>query len=302
MGQVYDWIIQEIDIPTGKVIWEWHALGHVPVKDSYLPYVLGQRYEYFHLNSIQQLPDGNILISARNTWAVYLINKKTGKIIWRLGGKHSSFKMGAHTNFEWQHDAVLHNNGLLTLFDDASNPKEESQSRALTLHLSTKKHRATLVHQYRHSPPTLATSEGSVQLLPNHNVFVGWGSKPYFSEYSARGKPLFGGSFISPVNSYRAYRFNWVGFPLQAPVIAVRPATTAGEDSVYASWNGSTQVRKWQVLSSSNRTGPFVKVRSPALWSGFETKIHAPKANYFKVEALNSRGSVLATSGALAGR
>jgi Arylsulfotransferase (ASST) len=301
-GAVYDWVIQEIDIPTGKVIWEWHALGHVPVKDSYLPYVLGQRYEYFHLNSIQQLPDGNILISARNTWAVYLINKKTGKIIWRLGGKHSSFKMGAHTNFEWQHDAVLHNNGLLTLFDDASNPKEESQSRALTLHLSTKKHRATLVHQYRHSPPTLATSEGSVQLLPDHNVFVGWGSKPYFSEYSARGKQLFGGSFISPVNSYRAYRFNWVGLPLQPPVIAVRPATTAGEDSVYASWNGSTQVRKWQVLSSSNKTGPFVKDRSPVLWSGFETKIHVAKANYFKVEALNSVGSVLKTSAVVAGR
>jgi len=301
-GAVYDWVIQEIDIPTGKVIWEWHALGHVPVKDSYLPYVLGQRYEYFHLNSIQQLPDGNILISARNTWAVYLINKKTGKIIWRLGGKHSSFKMGAHTNFEWQHDAVLHNNGLLTLFDDASNPKEESQSRALMLHLSTKKHRATLVHQYRHSPPTLATSEGSVQLLPDHNVFVGWGSKPYFSEYSARGKQLFGGSFISPVNSYRAYRFNWVGLPLQPPVIAVRPTTTAGEDSVYASWNGSTQVRKWQVLSSSNKTGPFVKDRSPVLWSGFETKIHVAKANYFKVEALNSVGSVLKTSAVVAGR
>ena len=301
-GEVYDWIIQEIDIATGKVIWEWHALGHVPVKDSYLPYVSGQIYEYFHLNSIQQLPDGNILISARNTWAVYLINKKTGKIIWRLGGKRSSFKRAAHTNFEWQHDAVLHNNGLLTLFDDASNPKKESQSRALKLHLSTKKHRVTLVHQYLHSPPTLATSEGSVQLLPNHNVFVGWGSKPYFSEYSSRGKQLFGGSFISPANSYRAYRFNWVGSPLQPPAIAVRPATVASEDSVYVSWNGSTQVRKWQVLSSSNKTGPFTKVGSPAPWSNFETKLHARKANYFKVEALNSSGTVLATSAAAAGR
>ena len=200
------------------MIWEWHALGHVPVKDSYLPYVLGQGYDYFHLNSIQQLPDGNILISSRNTWAVYLINKKTGKIIWRLGGKHSSFKMGAHTNFEWQHDATLQKGGLLTLFDDANNPKEESQSRALKLHISTKKHRVTLVHQYVHSPPTLASSQGSTQILSNGNVFVGWGSKPYFSEYSSRGKQLFGGSFVAPVASYRAYRFNWVGNPLQPPV------------------------------------------------------------------------------------
>ncbi|HZO79952.1 MAG TPA: arylsulfotransferase family protein, partial [Solirubrobacteraceae bacterium] len=301
-GQVYDWIIQEIDVATDKVIWEWHALGHVPVKDSYLPYVVGQRYDFFHMDSIQQLSDGNILVSSRDTWAVYLINKKTGKIIWRLGGKHSSFKMGVHTNFEWQHDATLQKGGVLTLFDDANNPKEESQSRALTLHLSTKKRRATLLHQYRHSPPTLASSQGSTQILPNRNVFVGWGSKPFFSEYSARGKQLFGGSFVAPVASYRAYRFNWVGIPLQAPVIAVRPTTTAGEDSVYASWNGSTQVRKWQVLSSSSSAGPFAPVGSPVLWSGFETKIHVAKANYFKVEALNSSGTVLATSNAVAGR
>ena len=93
-GATFDWIIQEIDIATGKVIWEWHTLGHVPVNYSYSAYVTGVPYDYFHMNSIQQLPDGNILISSRNTWAVYLINKKTGKIIWRLGGKHSSFKMG----------------------------------------------------------------------------------------------------------------------------------------------------------------------------------------------------------------
>ena len=127
-GPAFDWIVQEIDIATGKVIWEWHALGHVPVKDSHLPYVAGVRYDYFHLNSIQQLPDGNILISSRNTWAVYLIDKKTGKIIWQLGGKHSSFKMGTGTNFEWQHDATLHGS-LMTLFDDAA-PRRRRASRA----------------------------------------------------------------------------------------------------------------------------------------------------------------------------
>ena len=207
-------------------------------------------------------------------------------------------------SFEWQHDATLQKGGLLTLFDDAAAfaSKQESQSRALKLHLSTKTHRVTLAHQYLHSPPTLASSQGSTQILPNGNVFVGWGSKPYFSEYTSRGKQLFGGSFIAPVASYRAYRFKWIGVPLQPPAIAVRPATTAGEDSVYVSWNGSTQVRKWQVLSSSSAGGPFVNAGSPIRWSDFETKIHAAKANYFKVEALNSTGTVLATSAAAAGR
>jgi hypothetical protein len=300
-GPVYDWIIQEIDIPTGKVIWEWHALGHVPVRYSHLPFVFGQRYDFFHLDSIQQLKDGNILVSSRNTWAVYLIDKKSGKVVWRVGGKHPSFKMGRHTNFEWQHDATLHPRGVLTVFDDADSPREERQSRALTLHVSTTAHRVTLVHQYRHSPATLASSQGSDQILPNGNVFVGWGSKPYFSEYSPRGAQIFGGSFRSPVDSYRAFRFGWVGSPVQPPTIAVRPATTAGEDALYVSWNGSTQVRKWQVLASSSAAGPFAKVGSPTPWSGFETKLHAPKANYFKVQALNSRGHVLGVSAAAAG-
>jgi hypothetical protein len=300
-GATFDWIIQEIDIATGKVIWEWHSLGHVPVSSSYLPYSSAAPYDYFHMNSIQQLPDGNILISSRNTWTVYLIDKKTGRIIWRLGGKHSNFKMAPHTNFEWQHDAILHNNGLLTLFDDAASPKEESESRALKLHLNTTNHQVTLVHQYRHSPPTLATSEGSVQLLPDHNVFVGWGNKPHFSEYTPNGRQVFSGSFRRPVNSYRGYRFDWVGSPPQPPAIAVRSSKTAGHDLVYASWNGATQVRKWQVLASTSQTGPFQEVGSPVSWSGFQTRIHTRQAAYFKVRALGERGAVLDTSAVVAG-
>jgi hypothetical protein len=298
-GTVYDRVIQEIDIATGKVIWEWHALRHVPLSDSYPPYIPGQGYDFFHLNSIQQLSDGNILISARNTWGIYLINKKTGKVTWRLGGKRPSFKMGTGTNFEWQHDATLYNNNVLTVFDDAAPPKEESQSRVLKLHLNTSKHKVTLLQQYLHSPSTLAASQGSAQILPNGNMFVGWGSKPYFSEYTPSGTQLFSGTTVP---SYRAYRFPWFGKPLQAPAIAVRRATTAGEDAVYASWNGASKVASWQVLSSSTSTGPFATVGSPVPWSGFETKMHAATAGYFEVEALDSSGNVLGTSAAVRGR
>lgn len=300
-GPVYDWIVQEVDIATGKVLWEWHALGHVPVADSYAHYAPGIRYDYFHLNSIQQLPDGNILISSRNTWSVYLIDKKTGKILWTLGGKQSSFKMEHRTHFEWQHDATLLKHGRLTLFDDAAAPREARQSRALELHISKTKHRVTLLHAFKHSPPVLATSQGSVQRLSNHNVFVGWGTAPYFSEYTPSGKQLFDGSFRGTVATQRAYRFNdWIGHPLQQPALAVRSSNTAGQYLVYASWNGATQVAKWQVLASSDEAGPFAKLGRPASWSGFETMIERPRASYFKVEALDSRGDVLGTSAAVA--
>jgi hypothetical protein len=134
-------------------------------------------------------------------------------------------------------------------------------------------------------------------------VFVGWGSKPYFSEYSPQGKQLSNGSFRSPVASYRANRSTWVGKPLQPPAIAVTASSTAGEDLVYASWNGATQVADWQVLSSSTSTGPFAPAGPPAPWSGFETKVQVPNdsASYFEVEALSSTGSVLGTSAAVAG-
>jgi hypothetical protein len=287
-GTTFDWIVQEIDIATNKVIWEWQSLGHVPLADSYTRYVPGQPYDYFHLNSIQQLPDGHVLISARDTWAVYSIDKKTGKISWELGGKRSSFKMGPGTRFYWQHDARLHRHGVFTVFDDGSTPKEEPQSRALEMHLGD--HRATLVHAFTHKPPTLSAAEGSVQILPNRHVFVGWGGKPYFSEYSAGGAQIFGGSFVKPIHSYRAFRDTWIGTPSQPPAIAVR--APSGKDEVYASWNGSTQVRHWRLLAGKSPS-TLKKVKQVA-WSGFETKIEADAASYFEVQALGARSKVLA--------
>jgi hypothetical protein len=229
---------------------------------------------------------------------VYSINKTTGKIIWQLGGKHSSFKMGSGTRFEWQHDATLHSNGLLTLFDDAGGPgpQPESQSRALELHISLANHQATLLHAYTHQPAVRAASMGSTELLFNRNVFVGWGNEPYFSEYTPSGKEVFGGSFGPGVTSYRAYRFgNWVGSPLQPPAIAVRKSSTAGRDAVYASWNGATTVAKWQVLGSASANGPFSKVGAAVPWTSFQATITVPASAgpYFEVEALNGSGHLL---------
>jgi hypothetical protein len=289
-GTVYDWIIQEIDIATNKVVWEWHALGHVPLADTHASYTPGRPLDYFHLNSIQQLPNGNILISARNTWGVYSINKKTGKVSWELGGKHSSFKMGPHTNFEWQHHATLHPGGLLTVFDDAASPPEERQSRGLEIHIAN--HHATLVHAYTHKPPKLATSMGSVQLLPDHNVVVGWSSR-YFSEYRPDGKAIFNGSFPPGIASYRAYRFPWRGHPPWRPGIAVRRTSKQGQYNVYASWNGETQIAHWRVLGGPSSTGPFTPLRTVA-WSSFETRIPVSTGDaYLEVQGLGQKRKVL---------
>jgi hypothetical protein len=295
-GTVFDSIIQEIDVATNKVIWEWHSLRHVPLVDSYARYVPGHRYDYFHLNSIQQLSNGHLIISARHTFAVYCIDKASGRIVWELGGKHSNFSMGPGASFQWQHHAMLHNNGLLTLFDDNS-AAALGQSRGLELHIALGSHQATLVHSYFHRPhPALALSQGSVQVLANHNVFVGWGSSPHFAEYTPGGRQLFGGSFRGRVQSYRAYRFSdWVGNPIRPPALAVRNAATPGHFLLYASWDGATRVAKWRVLGSRSKTGPFAKVRPSVSRSGFQTRIYVRAATgpYFEVKALDSHRAVL---------
>jgi hypothetical protein len=293
-GSVYDWIIQEIDLKTGKVIWEWHALNHIPIGASYQKYIPGQPYDYLHLNSIQQLPDGRILISGHSTWAVYSIEKKTGRIAWRLGGKHSSYRMGTGVRFFWQHDAQLHGHGLLTVFDDgAYTTKQEPQSRALLIHLGN--HQASLIHAYTHNPPVVATAAGSVQILPNHNVFVGWGFAPYFSEYLGSGshRQIFSDGFLHPIESYRAYRQRWTGHPPWSPAIAVRRTSTPNQYRVYVSWNGATQVARWRVLVGPSSTGPFRRKKTVG-WASFETRIPvSTHAAYFEVQGLGRSGKVL---------
>ena len=294
-GSVLDSVVQEIDVHTGRLLWAWHALGHVPISACEVGKPQAdQPYDYFHINSIQQLPNGNLLVSARNTWAVYEISRATGHVLWTLGGKNSNFRMGKGTNFYWQHDAQLHPHGLLTVFDDGATPKEEDQSRALEINLDLHSMRASLKHAYTHSPPLLAGAQGNVQLLPNGNVLVGWGTAPVFSEYAPSGKQIWDGQFTPPVYSYRAYRSPWKAQPATLPAISVNTGQ-GGTVTVYASWNGATDVARWQLLAgkSKNDLAPVTTVKK----TGFETAIHAKTSDrYLAVRALSDSGRALATS------
>jgi Arylsulfotransferase (ASST) len=294
-GKVLDCVIEEVDVKTGEVLWEWHALGHVPIDASYYAYRPSEpQYDFFHLNSIQRLPDGNLLVSARDTWAVYEISRATGKVIWTLGGKDSDFKMRPGTRFEWQHDARLHGQ-TLSLFDDAANPQEEPQSSAKYLRVDTATRTVSLIGKFEHDPPLLASVGGSVQTLPNGNVFVGWGNQPQFSEFTPTGQQVFNGNLPLIQASYRVLRFAWVGRPADPPSLAVSPRPD-GHVTTYASWNGATQVSAWRVLggSTSHDLRPL-DVRSTL--RGFETTTDVPsEPRYFAVQALDARGKVLGTS------
>lgn len=295
-GYADDDTVQELDIQTGRLLWEWQSYRHVPLSASYArPY--GPPFDYFHLNSIQQLPNGNLLISARHTWAIYEISKATGRIIWTLGGKHSSFKVAADARFSWQHDARLAGS-TLRLFDDASDGprRQEAQSsvKLLRLHMHTK--RATLIVRYTHSPALVSVSQGNAQRLANGNLFVGWGSAPEFSEYTPAGHQIFSGALPFWAQSYRAYRFRWAARPATPPALDVT-ATSSGAVTLYASWNGATGVASWRVLAGPT-PGVLLPVGS-AVRSGFETAIRLKSAaSYFAVQAVGGKGGVLGTSAA----
>jgi hypothetical protein len=297
-GIVLDSVVQEIDIPTGLVLFQWDSLDHVPVSDSHEPPPTspGQPFDYFHINSIQPEPDGDFVVSGRNTWAAYKIDRASGGVVWTLGGKRSSFGLGPGAAFAFQHDVRVRStgDGMVTVFDDGAGPPTvHGESRALTLALSPGRGTASVVAEYRHSPPLLATYEGNVQLLPGGDRFLGWGQQPYFSEYTPGGQMVFDGRFVGGNSSYRAYRFPWTGTPQTAPRVVATAG--AGGITVDASWNGATQVGAWRVLAGSSPSA----LSSVALTRsvGFETQVdNVPANRYVAVQALDASGRVLATS------
>jgi hypothetical protein len=294
---VMDGVIQEIDIRTGLVLLEWHALDHINLQESsqFGPHIPGHVADPYHLNSVGLDRDGNLIVSARNTSAVYKIDRNTGQILWRLAGKKSTFKMGSGTSTAFQHDATVQPDGTITIFDDGAGPPVlHAFSRGIRVALDLTRKTATLVKEYDHSPNISSAFEGSTQRLPGGDVFLGWGQQPYFSETNASGQQDFDAHFNEPTASYRAYRFPWSGQPPTNPAIAVSPRPDGTMD-VYASWNGATNVASWRVLSGAGSNSLHTAGTVPL--HGFETAINVHSGNpAFAAQALASSGQVLATS------
>ncbi len=295
-GRVIEGIVQELEVPSARVLFEWRSLDHVALTESYSK--VAPAFDYFHVNAIDQASDGNLIVSARNTWTVYKVDRGTGKVIWRLGGKKSDFAMGPGTRFAWQHDARSHGTtDLLTLFDNEDGPQVGPQSRGLALTLDTTRMRATLARQYLHHPSLLAHAFGSVQTQPNGNVLVGWATTPWYTEYTADGRVLLDAKLPDGGQNYRTLRFPWSTIPAEPPRVAARP--NASGHLLYVSWNGATGVQHWQAL-----TGPHpdaLSARSTVPRSGFETVLHLPAGagRYAALVALDSAGKPLGRSAAV---
>jgi hypothetical protein len=284
---------QEIDLNTGKVLLDWDSSKFVPFAESLERVRPGNSaFDYFHINSVSEMDDGNLLISGRNTWALYKVDRSSGEIIWRLNGKKSDFSVDRSAQFYWQHHARSHGSDVITLFDNAV--RKEKQSRGLVLSLDAGAKRVSLQHAYVHPAGLDSTALGSVELQSDGRVFVGWGDQPYFSEFAADGTLLLDGQLPSGILSYRALVLDWVGTPPDSPRIAAR-AEPGGGFVVYASWNGATEIARWSVLAGKNKTS-LATVGSQE-WAGFETAIAVnSEGPYFQAVALDSGGKELGRS------
>jgi hypothetical protein len=244
-GEVLESIIQEVDIASGRLRFEWTALSQISLGDSYVRF--GVPYDYLHINSVSPLPDGNLLVSGRHTWALYKLDRRSGEVMWRLGGKNSEFRMGRDAQFSWQHDARQSMDGLLTVFDNGTDGpiRTAGQSRGLVLDIDESDRTVAVRSAYKHHRPLLATAMGSVQMLSSGDVVVGWGTASHTSEVAADGTLLLDAALPPGMYSYRGQLFAWRSEPHDRPVVTA--AARRDATLIYASWNGATDVADWRV-------------------------------------------------------
>jgi hypothetical protein len=289
--------VQEIDIKTGRVLFSWSAARRISPRGSMVKPPKTGGWDAYHINSVSEDSDGNLLLTSRHLSAVFKINRRNGRVIWTLGGPRSDFKVSPSARFYYPHDAARAPDGTLTLFDNRSTAidKRGQTSRGLRLKLDTKKKTATLAGAFRHpSGNVLATSQGNARMIGQSNVFVGWGSSPWFSEYGPDGHLVFAAHFQSQWNqSYRAFKGPWTGRPPEKPVVSA--LVRLGSMAVYAAWNGATEVAQWRVLAGDTATS--LSEIGTGAWANFETKLVFPKTPAFvQVEALDASGAVLGRS------
>ncbi|KAJ5689920.1 hypothetical protein N7462_004312 [Penicillium macrosclerotiorum] len=322
-GWILDGVVQEIDIETGGLRFEWRASEHFSVEDTFHGLAGCQEtdaaafagcgnsptssFDFFHLNSVEKDQLGNYLVSSRYTHTISGVSGKDGSLLWTLGGKSNQFQdlsaNGSATSFAWQHHARWYGSSSITLFDNAveDNSDTSIESRGLIIDLDIEKRQANVRAEFLHPQKMEAVSLGSMQILEgSENIFIGWGHSAAFTEFAPDGSVLcdfhYGPSALNTfgrLKSYRVFRGRWVGYPTEPINVAVN------KNAMYVSWNGATEVDRWQLeVQRDDRAG--FDTASQFFKTGFETKIMIPPSlqlgSLIRIQGLDFEGNVLGSS------
>ncbi|MGC4963987.1 arylsulfotransferase family protein [Gordonia sp. DT101] len=294
---MYDAVVKEVDVHTGNVLVEWHASQHIPISDSYITPSdtvdnSGGVYDPYHLNSISLASDGNMILSMRHTSTIYEVDPTTGAVVWQLGGKRSSFTLGAGVQFSFQHNAEMQDAQTLRLFNNNTDGETTNGASSIEwIHLDTATRTATSVRNQTHPGGVKSAAMGNAQLLPNGNVFGSWGTGAHIAEFTPSGQMVYDAT-LAPAGAYRAFYQQWSGTPLDSPDITI----SDDKKTLHAHWNGATRVAKWRVLHSTTATD--LAPVTTADWRGANTAITLPESasGYYEIEALDASGAVIGRS------
>ncbi|MDX1416169.1 MAG: arylsulfotransferase family protein [Candidatus Promineifilaceae bacterium] len=253
-ARVVGCIVQELD-SQGNVVFEWRSWDHIDLSDTTRDLTF-ELIDYVHCNSIERDQDGHLLLSSRNLDEISKINRQTGELIWRMGGKKNEFTFVNDDGFSRQHDARRLANGHLTLYDNGvtHNPQ---RSRGLELSVDEQAKTVTVERAFQEVPDVYARFMGNVQRLPNGNSVLGWGfsSTPVYTEFSKTGAESLQFNMVNGEVSYRAFRYPWEGNPPWPPALIVH--ANGNVVDLYFSWNGSTSTSAYMLFAKHENDGEW---------------------------------------------
>ncbi|MCH8326235.1 MAG: aryl-sulfate sulfotransferase [Bacteroidetes bacterium] len=211
-------MIQELDI-NKNVVWEWRSWDHIPIDDTNNP-LTDNNVRLNHFNTLGVTNDGSYIMGNRVNSEALIIDRVTGELIWRFGGRDKQFTFigdndNNNPNYFSPHDIRMLPNGNITLFDNGNNHSPWF-SRAVEYQVDQVNKTATQVWEYRHKPFDIANrNQGSVQRLPNGNTLISWGGRAQDStsaditEVTPDGTITFELTLPTNSASYRALKYPW---------------------------------------------------------------------------------------------
>ncbi len=221
-------IIQELDANKNPVF-TWKAADHYLFSDVQEAWLFSPtNVDWTHFNSIEKDSDGNYLVSVRHFSEVTKINRQTGAIMWRFGGKRNQFTFinDPYSGFNGQHDARRISNGNITLFDNGKTGAPQHPARGVEYNINEQNLTATLVWSRIYSNNSTSQFLGNTQRLANGNTIIGWGglrnANVTFSAFKPDGNLVMEINFPDTLFTYRAFNYPSLPWQLNRPVITCR--------------------------------------------------------------------------------
>lgn len=179
--------------PAGEVVWDWHSCEHLnQLKDQSIT-SQDSRDHWPMGNSVEEIPNGDILVSFRNISTVVLISKKSGEIVWKLG----------HEILAQQHAPTFLDNGNVLIFDNGTQRKSTPQtfSRVIEINPET----SEIVWEYHDKPVFNFYSAyiSGARRLPDGNTLITEGLNGRIFEVTPNGEVVW--EYISPYFSKISY-------------------------------------------------------------------------------------------------